>query len=158
MLAEDLMHCLLFLAIDRKWLCQTLSSVGNSIRGHLHSTYAQKWSKLDLPPLPPWTQLYAFGLTLPLPLCEYLLCGWPLIVLLFGCLVLLGLTKESINYMRGLYYYLIISTPWAIANIKVYLPLLWMKYLYWETSRIASEMRQILIVSCQKPCIADLKP
>ena len=129
-LAENLMHCLLFLAIDRKWLCQTLSSVGNSIRGHLHSTYAQKWSKLDLPPLPPCTHL---AWPRPAPFVSTYYVDEPL----FRCLVLLGLTEESINYMRGLYYYVIISTPWAIANIKVYLPLLWMKYLYWEISRTA---------------------
>ena len=60
-LAEKLMHCresLLFLAINRKMLCQTLSSVDNSI-----------------------------------------------IVLLFGCLVLLGFTEKSTNYVRGLYGY-----------------------------------------------------
>ena len=57
--AESLMHyreCLLFLDINRKRLCQTLSSVDNSI-----------------------------------------------IVLLFGCIVLLGLKEKSTNYMRGLY-------------------------------------------------------
>ena len=57
--AESLMHyreCLLFLDINRKRLCQTLSSVDNSI-----------------------------------------------IVLLFGCIVLLGLTEKSTNYRRGLY-------------------------------------------------------
>ena len=28
-------------------------------------------------PLPPCTQSYALGLTTPLPLCVYVLCGWP---------------------------------------------------------------------------------
>ena len=58
-LAENLMYCqecLLFLSINRKRLCQTLSSVEISV-----------------------------------------------IVLLFGCLALLGLTEESRNYMRSLY-------------------------------------------------------
>ena len=57
--AENLMHCrekILFFAINRKRLCQTLSSVDNSV-----------------------------------------------IFLLFGCLILLGLTGKSRNYMRGLY-------------------------------------------------------
>ena len=56
-LAESLMHyrdCLLFLAISRKRLSQSLSLVDNSI-----------------------------------------------IVLLFGCIVLLGLTEKPTKYMRG---------------------------------------------------------
>ena len=68
---QHLMHyrgCL-FLAINRKRSCQTLSSVANSIIG-----------------------------------------------LLFGCLVLLGFTEKSTNYMRGLYVYVIMVTPRAITN------------------------------------------
>ena len=71
-LAKSLMHyceCLLLLAINRKKLCQTLSSVDYSI-----------------------------------------------IILLFGYLVLLGLTEKSLNYMRGLYEYVIMITSRAMAN------------------------------------------
>ena len=71
-LAEKLMHCresFLFLAINRKMLCQTLSSVNNSV-----------------------------------------------IVLLFGCLVLLGFTEKSTNYVRGLYGYVKQNTPRAMTN------------------------------------------
>ena len=63
------MQCLFFLAINRKRLCQALSSVDNSV-----------------------------------------------IFLLFGCLILLGLTEKSTNYMRGLYVYVIMITPRAITD------------------------------------------
>ena len=59
----------LFFAINRKRLCQTLSSVDNSV-----------------------------------------------IFLLFGCLILLGLTGKSRNYMRGLYDYAIMMAPRAKTN------------------------------------------
>ena len=39
-----------------------------------------------------------------------------IIVLLFGCLVLLGLTEKSTSYMRGLYVYVIMITPRAMTN------------------------------------------
>ena len=39
-----------------------------------------------------------------------------IIVLLFGCLVLLGLIEKSTNYMRGLYVYVIIITPRAMMS------------------------------------------
>ena len=38
------------------------------------------------------------------------------IVLLFGCLVLLGFTEKSTNSMRGLYVYVIVITPQAMTN------------------------------------------
>ena len=41
----------------------------------LWSVRTQSWN-----PPPPCTQSYAFGLTPALPLCAYVLCGWPLIV------------------------------------------------------------------------------
>ena len=71
-LAESLMHyreSLLFSRINRKRLCQTLSSVDSSIIIHL-----------------------------------------------FGCLVLLGLTKKSTKHMGGLYVYVIMVTSWVMAN------------------------------------------
>ena len=71
-LAESLMiyrEYLLFLAVNRKRLCQTLSSVDHLI-----------------------------------------------LVLLFGCLVLLGVAEKSTNYMRSLYFYDIIITPRAMTN------------------------------------------
>ena len=71
-LAESLMQyreCVLFLAINRKRLCQFFSSVNNST-----------------------------------------------IVLLFGCLVLLGLTEKSTSYMRGFYVSIIMITRRAILN------------------------------------------
>ena len=66
-LVESLMHyreCPLVLPINKKGLCQTVSSVDDSV-----------------------------------------------IVLLFGCLILLVLTEKSTNYMRGLYVYVIMVTP-----------------------------------------------
>ena len=72
-LVEKLMHCrecLLFLAINKKRLYHTLSSVNNSI-----------------------------------------------IVLLFGCSVLLGFTEKSTDYMRGLYNYVKMTTPGAMTNL-----------------------------------------
>ena len=50
-------------------------------------------------------------------LCQTLLSESSLIiVLLFGCLVLLDLTEKSTNYIRGLYYYVIMITPRAMTN------------------------------------------
>ena len=72
-LAVRLMHyreCLLFLAINRKKLCRTLSSMNNSI-----------------------------------------------IVFLFRCLILLGLTEKSTNCMTGLHVYVIMITLRAILNV-----------------------------------------
>ena len=61
------------------------------INGNVTASFVQTkknfeilWSKKtfcvcthSLTPLPPCTQSSAFGLTPPLPLCEYVLCGWP---------------------------------------------------------------------------------
>ena len=39
-----------------------------------------------------------------------------IIVLLFGCLVLLGLTAKTTNYIRGLHDYVIMVTPQAMTE------------------------------------------
>ena len=41
-----------------------------------------------------------------------------IIALLFGCLVLLGLTEKSTNYMRSLYVYATMITPQAMTTFK----------------------------------------